>query len=76
MRKKREVKTREKREKLITIKVKESTYRQLIRMKGAYEALLAIRLSTDEIIRLMINELPRLQVSFQKPEKGELPTHE
>lgn len=62
---------KEKREKLVTIKVKESTYRELIKTKGAYEALIGQRFSMDDIVMHIINEIPRVDIIFQRTKETE-----
>ncbi len=64
---------KERKEQYVTIKVRTSTRKELIRTKAAYEFHLGERLSMDDIITAMLKSLPTMKVDIKFPVETKVP---
>ena len=54
---------------LKTIKVKEATYKELIKMVSVLQLEIEARVSFDDVISYLIRQIPESEVSIKSPEK-------
>ena len=63
--------SREDEKKGATIRVSMETYRELINAKAVMEMEYGRIVTMDEVIRKMLEKMPRIGIKFVKPEGGE-----